>query len=276
MIRPTTQRFRQIWLLTTLLLVGVVTWMVIAAGPGGERRYGLYSGIQLTLSLLAVFYVSAPYRWLVGPTLVAGALALSPFTASRGDGDGFWILIFPLLIGIGGILTLVAWLTSQLSERDGDRGGPRSDGILAHHRYALALLALLSVATGLVTAWAWPNPWPELEGLLAEFPQPKEFLIHSTEQLGGALCTENCNPRLVRTMTSTVPQDESCTLLKAAGEKWLSDQDSFRTDSECSFRAEWDGGPIERIVVVGNTTGVESLAGDSAHIVISIEATIRS
>jgi hypothetical protein len=44
-------------------------------------------------------------RWtLIAPGLVVGQLALAPFTTPRGDNDGLWVLIFPMLLGFGVVL----------------------------------------------------------------------------------------------------------------------------------------------------------------------------
>ena len=44
-------------------------------------------------------------------------VALTPFTAPRGDDDGLWVLWIPLMVGFGVVLLLVATGAARLRER---------------------------------------------------------------------------------------------------------------------------------------------------------------
>ena len=56
---------------------------------------------------------------IIGVMLVAPALVLSPWTAPRGDNDGLWLLIVPMLAFLMALTVMVArlgaWLHSQLA-----------------------------------------------------------------------------------------------------------------------------------------------------------------
>ncbi len=73
------------------------------------------------LMIGAVFVLSLVFakRWkMVAPGLVAGQLVLAPFTTPRGDNDGLWGLILPILvvfaialyIGSGVVARSLLWL----------------------------------------------------------------------------------------------------------------------------------------------------------------------
>jgi hypothetical protein len=51
--------------------------------------------------------VHARRWWVVAPGLIAVQLALAPFTSPRGDNDGLWILILPILVVLGTALTVL-------------------------------------------------------------------------------------------------------------------------------------------------------------------------
>lgn len=46
-------------------------------------------------------------------------LALAPWTVPRGDGDGLWLLWFPMLAVFVVVLAGAAWLGSKARERTG-------------------------------------------------------------------------------------------------------------------------------------------------------------
>ena len=51
----------------------------------------------------------------IGVMVVAPGLLLSPWTAPRGDNDGLWVLIVPMLV----ILMLASYASARLSARVG-------------------------------------------------------------------------------------------------------------------------------------------------------------
>src|SRR5687768_7338954 len=86
------------------LLLGAIVWM---ATMGSAERYsqgpdldeGTPGALVLGLGTVAmVLGLVAPKRpILVGALVTAAPLLLAPATAPRGDGDGLWVLIFPML-----------------------------------------------------------------------------------------------------------------------------------------------------------------------------------
>ena len=78
--------------------------------------------IGATVVLTVVLVTHAP---LVVPALIAPQLVLAEFTTPRGDNDGLWVLIFPVLVVLGAALYLgsafVAWAVTQIRAALGAR-----------------------------------------------------------------------------------------------------------------------------------------------------------
>jgi hypothetical protein len=53
--------------------------------------------------------------WVVAPGMVSLQLLVSPFTTPRGDNDGLWVLIIPIVVVLGGVLLLLCWGTASLA-----------------------------------------------------------------------------------------------------------------------------------------------------------------
>ena len=93
-------------------MVGLVAWMeTIAAAPlysyGYEQDMGssAFYSLLLGAALIGGFVVPARAS-LIGALLGVPGLVLSPWTAPRGDNDGLWIMIVPLLAVF--VLVLIA------------------------------------------------------------------------------------------------------------------------------------------------------------------------
>jgi hypothetical protein len=95
--------------------LGLAAWTVTMAsaprhsfGPDldmGDTRY-----FPVVLGAAGIGGWLSPRRVpLVGLALGAPGLLLAPWTAPRGDGDGLWILILPILLGFVGLLCATAF-----------------------------------------------------------------------------------------------------------------------------------------------------------------------
>lgn len=113
---------RSLFIATVAGLTGFVTWMATtASAPRFSSGEDLDMGspalfpILLAAALLGGFVQRRP--WLIGTMLGLPGLILAPWTAPRGDGDGLWILIFPLLVSFLFVLVAAAaagtWIGSR-------------------------------------------------------------------------------------------------------------------------------------------------------------------
>ena len=117
-------RSRQ-WIITGITsgAVGTVTWIAtMATAPrysyGGEQDMGSNALFVILLAAALVGGWLFPRSSLVIATmLVVPALVLAPWTAPRGDNDGLWTLILPLLIFFGFVLGAFAWAAGWVRER---------------------------------------------------------------------------------------------------------------------------------------------------------------
>ena len=104
-------------------VVGLVTWIAtMASAPrhsyGAEQDMGSPALWYVLLAAALAGGVLVPQRArLVGVLLGAPALLLAPWTAPRGDGDGLWILIVPLLavfvLVLAAVASLGAWCRAR-------------------------------------------------------------------------------------------------------------------------------------------------------------------
>jgi len=51
----------------------------------------------------------------VAPGLITVQLLVAPFTTPRGDNDGLWVLIIPIIVVFGAVLALVSWGAALLA-----------------------------------------------------------------------------------------------------------------------------------------------------------------
>jgi len=100
--------------LTGMGLLGLAVWWWAMAsaprysyGPQQDMGNNLYFPLLLAVAVLGGWLLPARAR-LMGFMLGLPGLLLSPFTAPRGDDDGLWILIVPMLVGFAFLLAIVA------------------------------------------------------------------------------------------------------------------------------------------------------------------------
>ena len=109
-------------------LVGLAIWLpTMAMQPRYDYSHQNQQGSPWYFPLMigAVLVLTVVFRrqWrVVAPGLIALQLVLAPFTTPRGDNDGLWVLIVPIIVVFGAVLALVAWLTALVT------GSLRRDG----------------------------------------------------------------------------------------------------------------------------------------------------
>lgn len=109
------------WLAVLLsAIVGWVTWTAVVAS---QPRYSLvgnryidtddsWSGRLLVLLMgfaLVGGFVAYRCSGAVALALAVPGVLSSPFTTPRGDEDGLWTLMIPMMVGLAGVMVLLAW-----------------------------------------------------------------------------------------------------------------------------------------------------------------------
>lgn len=154
------------------MALGVVVWMAgLTDFPAEERNGPVFLAAVLPLVVLAAptglgfAFPGAAVR--IGPALAVGPLILAGFTASRGDGDGLWLLALSFLAIGGFVLDGPAFAGAWLRARSKERGkgfalGKRRIFIVALYVAGLFLagpIVVIGAPLALVTAIAgwWPR-----------------------------------------------------------------------------------------------------------------------
>jgi hypothetical protein len=100
-------------------LFGAVVWLALV--PSDERRPETPLAYWLLCGGGAFVLGAATPRKdeavVAGTAIAAPALLLAGWTAPRGDEDGLWVLWFPLLVGLGGLLAGIAMAASWTANR---------------------------------------------------------------------------------------------------------------------------------------------------------------
>jgi hypothetical protein len=117
-VRP--RRAGAVGFVASVVIGLAIWWPTMAMQP----RYGFESDQQgspwyFPLMLGAAVLLTVGFRrwwWVVGPGLVAGQLFVSPFTTPRGDNDGLWLFIFPMLVVFGLVLMVVSGIVAAVKQ----------------------------------------------------------------------------------------------------------------------------------------------------------------
>jgi hypothetical protein len=96
-------------------LVGAVGWIVLVL-PIPDRSFEPVDdrGLTILFSVLPLAALALGLTWpeaastTIGASLVAGPLAMAPWTAPRYDEDGLWVLVFPSLLVWGVVCAVLA------------------------------------------------------------------------------------------------------------------------------------------------------------------------
>jgi hypothetical protein len=129
---PSRARFTTAAVGLTAASIGLVTWVATMAtaprysyGPDHDTGEPTYYFLLLPLAALAIGLVAPSRAWLLAALLGLPGLILSPWTVPRGDNDGLWVLIVPLLLLFVVVLMATArvgaWTRSRFRHGDSDR-----------------------------------------------------------------------------------------------------------------------------------------------------------
>jgi hypothetical protein len=213
------------WATTALMALstgagGLVLW-IASINAVNEAYLALF----LPLSAISTFAVAAFSRTHVAAiTFPMGAVPMvaSLWTAPRGDGDGLWILIVPLLAFWAGILlgiALVARRTLSLTlKRRGDVGGAMG---VVRSLLPIFLGLSISLIAVLLLFNRTAGPWSSMQEMLETYSPPSGFEKVGWQRAGDALCTERvCAAELSLVMRSDLPLDGQCELLGSSLQAW--------------------------------------------------------
>ncbi len=113
-----------VWTFLVSAVVGIAIWWPTQAM---EPRYDYnhlshhvgwrwYVPLMFAAALPLTMVFSRQWKW-IGAGLVALQLVAAPFTTPRGDNDGLWVLVFPLIVVLGAALTLYCAMLSVVVRR---------------------------------------------------------------------------------------------------------------------------------------------------------------
>lgn len=224
---------------------GVCLWMAFGAGPRPARL----SPIAIGGVVVAVAFVTPGTlrpAW-AGAAFVAGPLVLAGATASRGDRDGLWTLIFLVLVGLGALSAA----TSEFTARMWRRWRPEADAPRrAFSGAALSAGAVLAIACAVIAviSW-WPRPWRSLTNAVAAFVPPPGARLVGLERDGDPLCSASCSITIVRHYALDGPAGD-CAPVEQAVTRFTG-QIEERTQ-QCHVAGRRRGGPVGYIVAIAD------------------------
>jgi hypothetical protein len=99
-------------------LTGLTAWIGLVGIPGaGHSHYtgSWYAIAVLALGLLLGFLDPRTGDFRAGAIFVLSALLLAGWTTPRGDNDGLWLLVFPMLVVLGLLFAGSHWVGSRIN-----------------------------------------------------------------------------------------------------------------------------------------------------------------
>ena len=84
------------------IALGAALWLLLVPNddPDGQARNAAYWWLAGLAAVVLGALTATNESAIVGASVGAPALVLAGWTAPRGDGDGLWVLWFPLLFGL--------------------------------------------------------------------------------------------------------------------------------------------------------------------------------
>jgi hypothetical protein len=200
---------------------GLGAWIVVGAGVDG--RLGVFAAIVVAMAALLGALLG---RAGVPPSLalVVGPISVAHWSTGRGDGDGLWMLVFPVLVVVGILAVGAALATAELGGRVPALAGLRTACVGVLGRAVLPAVALGALATIALLLWLpsrLSDPWPPLEAAIEDYRPPAAFTAVEANREGDRLCSESCGPTVELVMTSPLGLHESCAAFESSLADWV-------------------------------------------------------
>lgn len=177
---------------------GCIAWMLWLSGRSPTNPAAFFGLLAAVSFLLGIFRLG--HSLWSGFGLIAAPFLMAPVTVSKGDGDGLWVLIFPMLLGWGAILAGLYRLGSSRTEYGALSRLPRAVRSEAGRIVTLALMIVLASGAVLVSISVWPNPWARLVEWIDRFEMTSGGETLRIVRAGDALCDSSCGPRVIGTV----------------------------------------------------------------------------
>lgn len=187
---------------------GALVWALLVVGRTGDDVVPL--GFWVAMAGLVAALALVVRGNLAGAAFL-GPMVLALWTAPRGDNDGLWMITEFLLIAGAGIGGMIATGVHRLVPRS-----PWSP----HPWLAGVVVLATAVGTVLLIVDRRPDPYPELERIVAGFPAPASFEAEGVRRGGDPLCNEVCGPFVEARFTTAASPEEACTALGTALDGW--------------------------------------------------------
>jgi hypothetical protein len=223
-VRPSSRRFELMLMAVFAGALGVTLWC-LGIHWTGENELSVF----LPGSALAVALLVTATRF--SPASVAAPMGALPcfaayWTAPRGEGDGTWVTIFPILAGWTAVLIVLAvgirWLTGRMEEK---WESPAADDAMSNRFQLSAVAGVIIVAlavAGAASSWsvAVAGPWEEMQAQISTYSVPQGFMTIRTERHGDQRCTRECTPEVRLLLRSTLGAGQSCQALEDSLRRW--------------------------------------------------------
>ena len=105
-------------------VLGLGLWIGLVVVPDDTGGSAFLWASLLAAVALGLRTWTDSEAWMIGIGLAGAPLLLAPWTAPRGDNDGLWLLVFPLLLGLVFLLTFTAWVSGSSTRRFRRRSSP--------------------------------------------------------------------------------------------------------------------------------------------------------
>ncbi|MFA5889932.1 MAG: hypothetical protein WDA27_03095 [Actinomycetota bacterium] len=209
-----------------LIAVNSAVWMHVYAWPDDTSNVMPLAVSTAVTALLAGLVTREPARR-IGIASVAGPAVLALFTASRGDEDGLWGLVYVYLVGLAILSTFLGERFGRGPEREGAPAWvqpapntlvsdvPALQGPTRVSSASAWILAVTAIAAGVVAIVSnWPRPYADIRAALSAIDL-SGFERVSERRSGDALSTAR-PPQLALLVQSAQRQGRACEALRTA------------------------------------------------------------
>jgi hypothetical protein len=255
-------------LLLGCLVAGLALWSALVVGRIGEEPIPASFWLSMFVMVVGVGLLSDIGAGSLSAATFAGPLVASLWTAPRGDNDGLWLLVVPLLAVAAGFGCLLVVGVRRMALR-GTRHPGLMDRLVGNHLLATSIIVAVG-ATGALTLLMErrANPYPELERLALAFPAPDAFEEQGVRRDGDPLCAGGCRASVELTFTTAEAPQDACETLDGVLQTW---RDASARPTETIFNPT--AGYFEICswrVDVGDTDGYVAVSDEPSGTIVRV------